>query len=136
MRLSLVIFIMLINLRGVKESGVTFAIPTYFFVVMMYITVVVGFARFLFGGLGVVPNPPEIELIGTLQPITFFLILKAFSSGTTALTGVEAISNGITAFKEPRSSNAGKTLIVMSVILGTPAGWNYIPHSSNSRCSI
>jgi hypothetical protein len=54
-----------------------------------------------------------------MQPITFFLILKAFASGTTALTGVEAISNGITAFKEPRSVNAGKTLIAMSVILGT-----------------
>jgi amino acid transporter len=116
---SLVIFIMLVNLRGVKESGSIFAIPTYFFVVMMYVTVAVGLFRYIFGTLGVVSSPPEIEMLQSLQPITFFLILKAFSSGTTAVTGVEAISNGITAFKEPRSSNAGKTLIAMSVILGS-----------------
>ncbi len=72
----LVIFIMVINLRGVKESGVTFAIPTYFFVLMMYITVIVGLARFALGNLGVVASPPEIEMLGSLQPITFFLILK------------------------------------------------------------
>ncbi len=96
-----------------------FAIPTYFFVILMYLTVAVGLFRFISGTLGVVPNPPEIEIIGQLQPISFFLILKAFSSGTTAVTGVEAISNGITAFKEPRSTNAGKTLIAMSAILGS-----------------
>ncbi len=114
-----VLFIMIMNLRGVKESGFIFAIPTYFFVILMYLTVAVGLFRLLTGSLGLVVNPPEMEIIGQLQPITFFLILKAFSSGTTAVTGVEAISNGITAFKEPRSSNAGKTLIAMSTILGS-----------------
>ncbi|MBI1880523.1 MAG: APC family permease [Chloroflexi bacterium] len=109
--------IMLINLRGVKESGATFAIPTYFFLLMMFLTVGVGFFRYLAGGLGTVENPPHLEL-ETLQPTTIFLILHAFSSGTTALTGVEAISNGIPAFKEPRSHNAGVTLIWMSSILG------------------
>lgn len=119
--ISFVLFIMIVNLRGVKESGTTFAIPTYFFIGMMYLTVIVGFIRFFAGTLGVVQNPPMdfIELNSTLQPITLFLILKAFSSGTTALTGVEAISNGITAFKEPRTKNAGRTLIIMAVILGT-----------------
>ena len=117
----LVLFVMLINLRGVKESGITFAIPTYFFVVMMYVTIGVGLIRLISGTLGVVSLPPMdvIELHNTLQPITLFLILKAFSSGTTALTGVEAISNGVTAFKEPRSRNAGGTLIMMAVILGS-----------------
>jgi len=116
---GLVIFIMLINLRGVKESGITFSIPTYFFIIMMYITVGVGLFRALTGTLGTVINPPELEAIRSLQGVTAFLILHAFSSGTTAMTGVEAISNGITAFKEPRSRNAGITLIWMSIILGS-----------------
>ena len=88
---------------------------------MMYITIAIGLIRFISGTLGLVSVPPMdvIELHTTLQPITLFLILKAFSSGTTALTGVEAISNGITAFKEPRSKNAGRTLILMACILGS-----------------
>ena len=114
----LVMFVMLVNLRGVKESGMTFAIPTYFFIVMMTITVGIGIFRYFAGSLGLVENPPEMEMIHTLTVVTPFLILHAFSSGTAALTGVEAISNGITAFKEPRSRNAGITLIWMAVILG------------------
>jgi amino acid transporter len=116
---AMVMFIMLINLRGVKESGVTFAIPTYFFVVMLAGTVLIGFARYFTGSLGMLTDAPPIEMLHQLQTVTLFLILHAFSSGTTALTGVEAISNGITAFREPRSRNAGVTLIWMSVILGT-----------------
>jgi len=116
---GLVLFVMLVNLRGVKESGATFAIPTYFFIVMMYATVGIGLFRYLTGSLGTVVNPPQLEIAHQLQQITPFLILHAFSSGTAALTGVEAISNGITAFKEPRSRNAGITLIWMSTILGT-----------------
>ena len=116
---GMVLFIMIINLRGVKESGTAFAIPTYFFLVMMYLTVVVGLVRLAAGTLGVVAAPPPMEMLGSLQPITFFLILRAFSNGTTALTGVEAISNGITAFKEPRSKNAGITLVWMAGILGS-----------------
>jgi amino acid transporter len=114
-----VVLIMMINLRGVKESGMAFAVPTYFFVVMMFLTVTIGFFRYLTGTLGTVVDPPEVHLANTLVPVTAFLILHAFASGTTALTGVEAISNGITAFKEPRSHNAGITLIWMSTILGT-----------------
>jgi amino acid transporter len=117
--MGMVLFIMLINLRGVKESGLMFAVPTYFFLVMMIITVGVAYVRFLTGSLGTVVNPPEMNALETLAPVTLFLILHAFSSGTTALTGVEAISNGITAFREPRSHNAGVTLIWMSTILGS-----------------
>ncbi len=117
----LVAFVMLINLRGVKESGVTFAIPTYFFVATMFITVGVGLFRYLTGSLGAVVNPPELEMHAgeALAAVTPFLLLHAFANGTAALTGIEAISNGITAFKEPRSRNAGITLIWMSSILGT-----------------
>jgi amino acid transporter len=112
-------FVMLINLRGVRESGVAFAIPTYFFVGMMFITVGTGLVRYFSGGLGTVINPPELEVETVLAGITPFLLLHAFSSGTAALTGVEAISNGTTAFKEPRSRNAGITLIWMALILGS-----------------
>ncbi len=115
---GLIMVIMLINLRGVKESGVTFAIPTYFFLALMFTTVILGFIRFFSGTLGTVAAPPELET-GVLAPISTFLILRAFANGTTSLTGVEAISNGITAFKEPRSKNAGKTLIWMALILGS-----------------
>ncbi len=113
-----VFLIMLVNLRGVKESGTTFAIPTYFFVLMMFLTVGTGLFRYLTGSLGMVVNPPALET-GALVVITPFLLLHAFSSGTAALTGIEAISNGITAFKEPRSRNAGITLIWMASILAT-----------------
>jgi amino acid transporter len=115
---AMIMFVMLINLRGVRESGITFAIPTYYFLVMMYITVGFGFYKLLTGTLGTVVNPP-IEELQTILPLTTFLVLRAFANGTTALTGVEAISNGITAFREPRSKNAGKTLIMMSFILGS-----------------
>ncbi len=118
MAVMFIMFVMLMNLRGVKESGTAFAIPTYFFVVMMLVTVGVGLFRFLAGSLGSVVDPPELKLSHGIAQITPFLILHAFASGTTALTGVEAISNGITAFKEPRSKNAGITLIWMSLILG------------------
>jgi amino acid transporter len=115
-----VLFIMLINLRGVKESGTAFAIPTYFFIIMMIGTVGIGMFRMLTGSLGTVVNPPQVDFLHTtVGMITPFIILHAFANGTTALTGVEAISNGITAFKEPRSKNAGITLIWMSAILGS-----------------
>jgi amino acid transporter len=114
-----VILIMLLNLRGVKESGTAIAIPTFFFVAMMFLAVGIGLFRSLTGTLGVVVDPPEFHLTETLSVITPFLLLHAFANGTTALTGVEAISNGITAFKEPRSRNAAITLIWMSIILGS-----------------
>src|SRR5271157_89128 len=116
---GMVLFIMLINLRGVKESGITFAFPTYFFLFMIYLTVLVGLFHYLTGTLGVVTNPPVIEAVKATVPISLFLILRAFASGTTSLTGGEASSNGITAFKEPRSKNAGLTLIWMAFILGS-----------------
>lgn len=112
-----ILFVMLINLRGVKESGIIFAVPTYFFLVMMLVTGFIGIFRFFTGTLGTVVNPPSIE-VGILQPVTLFMLLRAFANGTSSVTGVEAISNGITAFREPRSKNAGKTLLWMASILG------------------
>ncbi len=113
---GIVLFMMLVNLRGVKESGITFAIPTYFFLVVTMVTIGVGMARYLGGDLAPVTGVTPAMMEAT-KGLGLFLILRAFSSGCTALTGVEAISNGITAFKEPRSRNAGTTLIWMSSIL-------------------
>jgi amino acid transporter len=104
------------NLRGVKESGNTFALPTYFFLVMTTWTVVVGFIRYLNGTLGVVTAPPPLATLHT-EPITLFLLLRAFSNGTTALTGVEVIANGVKSFREPRTHNARVTMVWMSTIL-------------------
>ncbi|MCS6842770.1 MAG: amino acid permease [Caldilineales bacterium] len=115
---GLLSLVMLANLRGVRESGTAFAIPTYFFLFMMALTLGLGLWRHITGSLGDVVNPPAME-VHELQAISLFLILHAFANGTTALTGVEAISNGITAFKEPRSRNAGITLIWMAVILAS-----------------
>ena len=104
------------NLRGVKESGNIFALPTYFFLSMTALMVVVGFIRHLGGTLGVVIDPPPVEVLHT-EPLTLFLLLRAFSNGTTALTGVEVIANGVKSFREPRTRNAVVTMIWMSTIL-------------------
>ncbi len=117
--IALVFLIMLINLRGVRESGITFAIPIYFFLVIMLVTTIVGIARAMTGTLGPVVNPPQVIVEPNLLVVTPFLLLHAFANGTSAMTGIEAISNGITAFKDPKSRNAGITLIWMSAILGS-----------------
>jgi amino acid transporter len=115
--LSFIAIMTLVNLRGVKESGLAFAIPTYFFLAITFLTLGLGFYHYLAGGLRTVDG---IELaVESTEPLTAFLILRAFSSGCAALTGIEAISDGILAFKEPRSRNAGITLIWMSAILST-----------------
>jgi amino acid transporter len=113
--LGLILLITIINLRGVKESGSVFAVPTYFFVTAMMIMLAVGFWQRTTGQLQAMPTPQVIE--HTLQPLTILLVLRAFASGCTALTGVEAISNGIMAFKEPRSRNAARTMLMMSGLL-------------------
>jgi amino acid transporter len=112
-----IVFIAWANLRGVRESGTLFAIPTYSFVFTFLMLIVVGLARLITGTLS--PAPAQTILVvghGT-QALTLFLILRAFASGCTALTGVEAISNGIPAFQKPEAENAGKTLIAMAALL-------------------
>lgn len=116
---AMVLVIMLINLRGVRESGRAFAVPTYFFVASMLLTVGLGLVRYVTGALGIVADPPPMHGLEPVAMVTPFLLLHAFANGTTALTGVEAISNGIPAFREPRSHNAAITLVWMSAILGS-----------------
>jgi amino acid transporter len=119
-RVEIAVFVIgiitIVNLRGVKESGAVFSIPTYFFLGMMLLTLVTGFIRMFTGTL---PTVTGVEAIhhDVVEPLTLFLVLRAFSSGCTALTGIEAISNGIQAFKKPRSKNAAITLVWMSSIL-------------------
>lgn len=113
---GLIFVITIVNLRGVREASVAFAIPTYFFLTMAFLTLIAGAWRWAAGTLEPVTGAEMVEQ--TLKPLTLFLILRAFSSGSTALTGVEAISNGTTAFKKPRSRNAAQTLVAMSAILG------------------
>jgi amino acid transporter len=102
------------NLRGVRESGRVFAAPTYLFIVSFVIMVVVGLYRWLWGGLPVLP--PHAEAATTA--LTWFLVLRAFSAGCTALTGIEAISNGVPAFRPPEARNAAITMGWMAFILG------------------
>lgn len=107
--------IALLNLRGVRESGTIFAIPTYLFIGIVLGTLALGLYRWLAAGMPA-PRPPEIQY-PVRHSLTLLLILRAFASGCAALTGVEAISNGIPAFKPPESDNAGKTLIAMVALL-------------------
>jgi amino acid transporter len=114
--LLVIIVMTVVNLRGIKESGRVFAIPTYFFLGMAFLLLGIGLYQTVTGQITPVQG---VEMIhhDIIEPLTWFLILRAFSSGCTALTGIEAISNGITAFKEPKSKNAATTLAWMSTIL-------------------
>jgi len=112
---GIIVVMTVINMRGVRESGLIFSIPTYFFLSMIFLTLIVGGVRYFTGTLPDVTGVEPVE--SGVQALTLFLVLRAFSSGCTALTGIEAISDGITAFKEPRSRNAAKTLTWMAGIL-------------------
>ena len=104
------------NLRGVRESGRVFAIPTYLFIATFGVLVATGLFRWLTGTLPPAATVPATE---STQALTSFLVLRAFASGCTALTGIEAISNGVPAFKAPEARNAAITMGWMAAILGT-----------------
>ena len=106
------------NLRGVKESGRLFAVPTYLFIVSMFTMIIIGLVRGALHGFHHVPVPVHPIPIGT-KAVYVFLILKGFASGGAAMTGVEAISNGVPAFKKPEWKNARSTLMIMGACLGS-----------------
>jgi amino acid transporter len=114
MALGFVIVIMLGNLRGIRESGRIFALPTYFFVASLLILIGVGAWRALTGTIQPVEAMNPIE--PTSQTLTLFLLLTAFSNGCTAMTGVEAVSNGVPAFKPPEARNAAATMLMMATL--------------------
>jgi amino acid transporter len=111
------------NLRGLKESGRLFAGPTYVYIISLGLLIVVGLVRVATGHLDPLPPDPaaleELTGGGALTGLTVFLFLRAFSSGAVALTGIEAISNGVPAFKKPESRHASITLMMMGTILAT-----------------
>jgi amino acid transporter len=113
---AFVILLMVGNLRGVRESGRVFALPTYFFIVSIMTLVSVGAWRMMTGTIE--PLPPPTDLIRDVPGggLTLFLLLTAFSNGCTAMTGVEAVSNGVPAFKPPETKNAAATLVTMAAI--------------------
>src|SRR6266478_1458969 len=120
-----VVFIALINLRGVRESGAFFAGPTYLFILSMLALIVVGFVRYWTTHV-VMPTPQQVYFDPSVSSAAhhaltsgalLWLLMRAFAAGCTALTGVEAISNGIPAFKPPESKNAANTLTVMAAVM-------------------
>ena len=115
--LVVIALITIANLRGLRESGNIFAVPTYLFVGLALMIVASGLFHILSGPVTPFPRQPEAVPMGT-QAIGVFLILRAFASGSVALTGVEAIANGVPAFKPPEAKNAGNTMLAMAVLLG------------------
>jgi amino acid transporter len=147
-----IVVLMLVNLRGVRDSGVVFSVPTYVFIALMLLLIAVGITKLL--GTHVVPvstAPPRVDPLsaqqhGTAWPVGFaftFLILRAFAEGCVAMTGTEAISNGVGAFRSPSSKNAATTLGWMAAILaaffiGTSwlaRGFNVMPTTTETVLS-
>jgi amino acid transporter len=132
--LGCVVLIMLVNLRGVRESGLLFALPTYLFLASLYAMLAVGFWHLVNGdtleAANVNPLPAGAGAVGV------FLVLKAFASGSAALTGVEAISNGVTAFRRPQSQNAARTLVIMAgLAISLFLGVSYLAVKMHARPS-
>ena len=105
------------NLRGLRESGNIFAVPTYLFIGLALLIVATGVSQIIAGTAQPVPPRPDSVPLGT-EPLGILLLLRAFAGGSVALTGVEAIANGVPAFKPPESKNAGNTMTAMAVLLG------------------
>lgn len=124
-----IIFIGLANLRGAKESGLLFAVPTYLFIISIATMLIVGLVRLSLGHDLRPPQPDPGAWAETTGGLTAFLILRAFTSGCTALTGVEAVTDGVPAFKPPESKNAARVLSIMGVILVSMfIGITYLAH--------
>jgi len=113
--LAAIIIIMMGNLRGLRESGKIFSVPTYIFIGTLFLLIGVGVTKYF--GLPHPPPPEYKENASNILPL--FIILRAFASGCAALTGIEAIANGVQAFRPPEAKNAGTTLIWMALILGS-----------------
>ncbi len=120
-----VVGVTIANLRGVRESGRIFTIPTYWFIGSLFLLILAGLYRVLMGAA----QPLPAEEIKATQDLTLFLLLRAFSSGCATLTGIEAVSNGIPAFRPPEPKNASITLAWMAAILASSSlGIAYLAH--------
>lgn len=114
---GILIVITILNLRGVREAGTAFAVPTYLFVGTLLITIIAGVCRVLLSGGHLTPAVPLPPPPAMTETVSYWLLLKVFASGCTALTGVEAVSNGVKAFREPTVKNAQRTLTVIIFLL-------------------
>ncbi len=133
--LACVALLTLANLRGVRESGLLFAVPTYGFIAALYVALGAGVAECVRGACphATVPHPLPA---GGASGVGLFVVLKAFASGSAALTGVESISNGVTAFRHPQAQNAARTLLVMAVVAITLfLGTSYLAVRMDARPS-
>ena len=113
-----ILFMVLMNLRGVRESGKFFAVPTYFAIGALGLLVIMGTVK-SFSTAATPPTPPLDMMPVEIEGLTLFLVLRAFAAGCSAVTGMEVISNGVKAFRDPESKNAATTMIWMSVILAS-----------------
>jgi len=146
---AVVIILIYVNLRGIKEAGSFFAFPTYFFITMMTGTIVVGFSKFLSGSLHHLAQPPVHLLVGErlgtggnglLMGVAFLTLLRAYANGGSSLTGLEAISDGVSSFKKPEARNARIVMVVMActlafLLVGTTflAKWTHaLPYAAGS----
>ena len=115
--LAILLILTLINVRGVKDTGTAFLIPTYLFVGTLLLVIIVGAVRAFAAGGHPAPivEPPHLPVSASM--LTLWLLAKVFASGCTAMTGVEAVSNGVNAFREPTQKNAKRTLTIIIVLL-------------------
>jgi amino acid transporter len=116
--LGILISLTLVNLRGVQETGAVFLVPTYLFIVCMLTAIVIGLSKTFAAGGHPIPVVAPPKLRGATEAVSAWLLLRAFSSGCTAMTGVEAVSNGVMAFREPAAKEARKALTIIIGILG------------------
>jgi amino acid transporter len=136
-----VLVVMMANLRGIRETGRIFTVPTYSFILSLAILMVGGFYQLMTRGA---PPPPDPATLSVQEPLTLFLVLRAFSGGCAALTGTEAVANGVQYFRPPESRNAGITLIWMASILATSTVcvtflayfYHIVPHAEETVVSM
>ncbi|HRA48923.1 MAG TPA: APC family permease, partial [Thermomicrobiales bacterium] len=127
--IGLIALVTLLNLRGIRESGSIFAVPTYLFLIGISVMIIVGLVRTAMDGFAAQPPPPEAHDYAGVGALGAFVVLRAFSSGCAAMTGVEAISDGVPAFQPPEWKNARTTLTIMITILATTfAGITFLAH--------
>jgi amino acid transporter len=115
---AIVVVIAMVNLRGIRESGLAFSLPTYVYLVSILGLLAFGFFRFFSGTMPTYEPPPAWLGAGAAEPLGILLVLRAFSSGSVALTGVEAVSNGVPAFKPPEPKNAQLVVVLMGLFFG------------------
>jgi amino acid transporter len=126
---SVLIFLMVINLRGVKTTGRIFTVPTLMFVAIMLALILTGIVRFVLLDQPVPAGVPRPPLDDAVAAVTLFLLLRAFAAGCAALTGVEAIANSVRVFRPPETRNAARTMLWMAIMMGTLfVGITYLGH--------